>query len=311
MSRGRCRPDIRRLLKLRHFRMVEVLDSTRSMREAAARLGISTAAVSKSCIEIETIIGARLFERVGGRLEPTHLCHRVLTAARRVDAELIALNTDLQYLDKSLRGKVTIGYQAPALHACLPTWCSIITQAHPYLALRCEYGMRRHLLMGLEANKFDLILADLHGIESWPRLASQVLAVEWCAVSTCDRDMCFSEVLDNWKIYQDRLWMLPVPGMAMRERFDSTLRARGLKPPERIMEINSPIYTRQIQMATDALVLSPLSMLERPHELRFDRSGTASEIVMELGVVWARDKRVTPPVQFVLDTILRNAPRRA
>ncbi|GBQ70501.1 putative transcriptional regulator [Ameyamaea chiangmaiensis NBRC 103196] len=311
MGATRRHVDFRRQLKLRHVTLLDVLDTTRSMRETARRLGISTAAVSKGCIEIETIIGAQLFDRVGGVLVPTHLCARVVTACRRIDAELLALDEDLTHLEESLRGTVSIGFQAPALHTFLPRWCATIKQTHPYLTLKCHYGMRLDLLDDLETNRLDLILIDLLEIEGRARLAHESLCSEFCIVRDGPVDRRFSEVLEHWHLYESRVWLLPVRGMAMRERFDLMLAARGLRAPDKVVEFNSPIGTLDIADATDGLVFAPASMSESPHRtaLAPEAALAHGEMIMTLGVVWAHDTRMTPSARFVFETILADRPR--
>lgn len=52
--------NIRKNLKLRHFRLIEVLAETKNIRRTADRLNITPGAVSKSCLEIENILKTKL-----------------------------------------------------------------------------------------------------------------------------------------------------------------------------------------------------------------------------------------------------------
>ncbi|MBO1358212.1 LysR family transcriptional regulator [Acetobacter sacchari] len=313
MQKANDFPDVRRFLKLRHITLLHALDTTRSMKAAALRLGVSTAAVSKSCIEIEELLGAKLFRRLGGALEPTELCARVLTACRRIDAELIALNEDIVHMGKSLRGTVSIGFQAPALHTRLPNWCATVKREHPYLTLRCEYGMRATLLSELEANRLDMLLIDLHEIDVHPRFACEPLTTEFCVVVDKDANLRFSDVLRRWPEFVSRIWVLPVHGMAMRGRFDSLLKSRGLALPRRIIEVNSPIAAAEIGAAAEALMFVPASMLTHPHNLAvtLDDAFFQSEMFMTMGVAWLSDTRMTPSARFVFDAILADRPMEA
>src|SRR5690606_15206515 len=78
---------LRSYLKLRHLRLLVLLDDTRSLRRAAALLGISQPATSKALSEIESAFGLQLFERSGGGTRPTLYGEVVVRFARNVLAE--------------------------------------------------------------------------------------------------------------------------------------------------------------------------------------------------------------------------------
>ncbi|GCD76514.1 hypothetical protein NBRC3299_2806 [Acetobacter pasteurianus NBRC 3299] len=82
--------NLHKNLKLRHFRLIEVLAETKNIRRAADRLNITPGAVSKACLEIENIIKTKLFIRKYGSLVPNKICERFIIAGRRINAELNA-----------------------------------------------------------------------------------------------------------------------------------------------------------------------------------------------------------------------------
>ncbi|WP_256126886.1 LysR family transcriptional regulator [Ameyamaea chiangmaiensis] len=296
--------DLRRVLKLRHFHMLDVLDNTRTMRGAADVLGISIAAVSKACIELETLLDGRLFERGGGVLTPTQLCVRLLEVGQRIADDLTLLSPDLCAVQDSLRGTVRIGFQAPALQAHIPRWFAAIKNQHPFLTLTCEYGMRRQMLNELVADRYDILLIDLLGIETWPSLDSQCLHTVLCGIGDGKRKISMPAIMDDWPRYVDRMWLLPLRGMAMRDRFDALLSSRRLPPPERVIEINSPLSSFEIQEQTDALRIVGLETLfsNRPDQTP-DVTMPPESLLMAMGVVWARSRAISPSARLVLETI--------
>ena len=59
-----------RRLKLHQLRIVDAVSTHKSLIKAGAALGLTQPALSKSLHEIETMMGARLYERMGAALPP-------------------------------------------------------------------------------------------------------------------------------------------------------------------------------------------------------------------------------------------------
>lgn len=293
-----------RLLKFRHFQVIETLATTRSMRLAGENLGVSTAAISKSCLEIENILGARLFDRTAGRLVPTPLCTRVMVTGRRIHAELNHLEAELTLLQGSLHGRIRIGFQAPALELRLAGWFAAVKATHPFLTLTLEYGSRPWLISELEAHRFDLILVNVLGLDAQRRLAYRDVYVERCVVAAPEGVFDLSETLDRWPEFADRIWVLPVPGMAMREQFDAILKARGLRYPERLVEFSTPVAISEVRAACHGLSLLPVSMAQdKPRAEPTMQTPPFGEVFSRVGVVWAADIPLSAAAQFVLGVI--------
>jgi DNA-binding transcriptional LysR family regulator len=294
-----------RALKLRHFRVLETLNAARSMRVAARQLGVTTAAVSKSCLEIEDILGQTLFQRKGGQLIPALGVKRIIAAGQRINAELRSLHADLVNGQDELRGTVRIGFQAPVLQAALPGWITKIKTRHPYLTVALRYGMRPHLLADLEAQHIELALCSLMDVKGDPRFRSHVLGMDRHVVATGRGELELSEVLGRWEEFVDELWLLPERGMAMRDQFESALGLRGLRMPERLIEFSAPVLGLEIIEQCGAIGLMPLSMLhsEKPRDVSpVDAEG----MWLDLGVVWPRDVPLSPVTQAVLDCIVED-----
>ncbi|MGS0648412.1 LysR substrate-binding domain-containing protein [Komagataeibacter melomenusus] len=288
---------------MRHFHCIEIMETTRNMRLAAERMNVTVAAVSKACIEIETILGGKLFERKLGMLIPTQLCTRMLTAGRKIDAELNRLTADLSGVDGGLHGTIRIGFQAPPLQNRLSRWIASIKNESPFLNVICEYGMRRPLMMGVEAGLFDLIFVDLLQVESWPRLQSMQLCAQICVVRDNDTYIPFSEVLRRWPEFVNRLWMLPMRGLALRERFDAMLATHGLPPPSITIEVNSPFGLQCIHEATNALLICA-DPKQAPMRLNTGHRQLHNELYMHFGMIWARDRSMKEATRHVLEIIM-------
>jgi len=294
---------LHRRLKLRHLHLLDMLNTTRSMRQTASRLGISPAAVSKSCIEIEAILGKRLFDRVQGHLVPLPGLERVLVAARRIDHELQALSEDFTRETALLHGTLRIGFQAPMLERPLVSWVARMKHEQPFLTVSIEYGMRKRLLDDLHAGRNDIVAVNLLDVVSSGRFETRTLCLEHCVMIIDDVLMTSAEVFDKWSHFVDRVWLLPLKGMAMRDRFDQILLARDLSFPSRLIEISLPTLIEHLVEACDAAALMPVSLLSEAQLSRLPvlEGGTAGDdFYMEHGIAWARGGRLGPAAQYAL-----------
>lgn len=294
---------LHRRLKLRHLHLLDMLNTTRSMRQTAARLGISPAAVSKSCIEIEEILGKRLFERVQGHLVPLPGLERVLLAARRIDHELHALSEDFTREAALLHGTLRIGFQAPMLERLLVNWVVRMKHEQPFLTVSIEYGMRKRLLDDLHAGRNDIVAVNLLDVASSGRFETRTLCLEHCVIIIDNVLMTSAEVFDQWAHFVDRIWLLPLRGMAMRDRFEQILLSRGLALPPRLIEISIPTLIEPLVESCDAAALMPVSLLSETqlaHLPVLEGATAGDDFYMEHGIAWARGGRMNPTTQYAL-----------
>jgi DNA-binding transcriptional LysR family regulator len=98
-------------MDLRQLRALVAVVDTGTFTDAAARLGVSQAAVSRSVAALETGLGVRLLRRTTRRIELTPTGDRVVAQARRVLDEV----THLQRLAESSRTELRVGYAWAAL----------------------------------------------------------------------------------------------------------------------------------------------------------------------------------------------------
>ena len=74
-------------LELRHLRCLVAIVDSGSFTDAAIELGISQAAVSRTLIALEEVLGARLLHRTSRSVTPTTAGVQVLARARHLLAE--------------------------------------------------------------------------------------------------------------------------------------------------------------------------------------------------------------------------------
>src|SRR5712691_9191082 len=85
-------------LRVKQLLLLVALDQHRSIRKAAEEIHVSQPAASKSLIELEAVMGCRLFERGRNGLRPTEAGQCVTTYAHDMLGTLRRLRGDLDRL---------------------------------------------------------------------------------------------------------------------------------------------------------------------------------------------------------------------
>lgn len=149
-------------LRLHLLRAAEAIDSHGSLLKAAAALGLSQPALSRSLHELEGLVERRLFERHARGVTATEAGRVLAAAARRVLAELRGLDAALDALDQPGQARVAIGALPVASVGVLPAVLTRLTAAHPEFAVSLHQGRTEELLPLLAAGELDLIVGRLY-----------------------------------------------------------------------------------------------------------------------------------------------------
>ena len=96
-------------LKNRHLALLAHIDHAGSLTRAAAALGISQPAATKTLAELETIFGAPLFNRAGVRLAPTELGRLAIVRANHMLQALANWGQEMDTVRAGHRAHLSIG----------------------------------------------------------------------------------------------------------------------------------------------------------------------------------------------------------
>ena len=88
--------------------VVATLAETQSFSAAARRLGVAHTTVARRLRDMEAYYSARLFERSAHGVVPTIEGERLVALARRMEAELLAVESDIRGQDQTLTGHVRL-----------------------------------------------------------------------------------------------------------------------------------------------------------------------------------------------------------
>ncbi|AJK50315.1 LysR family transcriptional regulator [Burkholderia plantarii] len=112
----------------------------RSFTAAAQQLGLSTSAVSKAIVRLETRVGVRLFHRSTRTVALTPEGTLFLGRCRRILGEVEAAECELQHLQNSPRGKLRISL--PSIGMLFIEKIAAFKAMYPEIELDIDYGDR-------------------------------------------------------------------------------------------------------------------------------------------------------------------------
>jgi DNA-binding transcriptional LysR family regulator len=143
-----------------------------SLGKAAAALGLSQPALSKSIRKLEANLGLQLFERTTSGVVPTLYAQTLARRGQAIRADILSSIAELQKLKAGEVGEVRMGV-APALSPhFVPRVVALTNERHPSLTIAVHEGLYENLAYGVTRGELDFALTNLpfdglaHGLQS-------------------------------------------------------------------------------------------------------------------------------------------------
>jgi DNA-binding transcriptional LysR family regulator len=159
--------------RLRELEIFRALLHTRSVSDAARRLGVSQPAVSKALRQLETGLGFRLFERRRDGLHPTAEAEALLPALDGVFTSVAALAEAGAALREGRAAQVTVGAVPSLANTVLPMAVAATLARYPGLRIGVQVGVTQEVVTAVARGAADLGL--VHDILDDPLLAVEEL----------------------------------------------------------------------------------------------------------------------------------------
>lgn len=166
----------------RHFQIFTAVMRSRGLGEAALKLGISRAAVSKTLALLQRETGVDLFTREGNRLEPTAAARRLLPRAEQATKHLEWALEEAAVLRQGSVRTVTVAAHAPPLIALLPAAIRRLQATHPDVNVRLTVEAPPEVLLRVAHHEVDLGVTN-------PPAPNTISAVQLCESRTISQDL--------------------------------------------------------------------------------------------------------------------------
>ncbi len=247
-------------LKLHLLRAADAIDTQGSLLKAAASLGITQPALTKSLRDLEEMMQQRLFERHARGTRPTPAGAVVARAARRILAELHRLDEELDTLASPSRGTVALGALPVTAAGVLPGVLARLKARQPDIQIRLQQGRTEELLPLLAAGEIDLIVGRLYEPPLPDSFSREPLWHEPISILArthhpiFDEDKVTVEALARYDL------VLPTVSQRVGQEIDQILAVLRLQPTASLRS-SSYGFIREMLHATDLISMMPRLMM--------------------------------------------------
>ncbi len=227
-------------LRLRHLRLLELIDEHRSLRAVAEVLKLTQPAVSQMVKDLEHAFGVTLVDRSARGVSLTQAGELALQRAR---SGLAAVDHLVGELQADRPPVVRVGTNPAVMFQLLPSAIRLLDERDARLRFKVRAGMVNDMLPELWAGNLDCYV----GRVDWDRLPPSMLDVlrhdpltETDLVLACSVTHPLAERADlSVRDLMDWPWALPPEGSNNRIAFETAFRNHGLAGPTPVVEMAS------------------------------------------------------------------------
>lgn len=148
-------------ITLRQLHYLQALAATGNFRRAAEQVGVSQPSLSAQIALLEQRLAIRLVERGGGAAILTPRGRDIVERARRILADVRALEDSAQDDADGLSGIVRLGVSPTLGPYLMPHVVARLHRDHPALKLHVREGFPDDLMRDLAGGKHDMVLVQL------------------------------------------------------------------------------------------------------------------------------------------------------
>ena len=295
-------------IKLRHVRLFLAVAELDGLTAAARALGLSQPAVSKSLSELEAMLRARLFVRLGRRVTLTAEGEAFRRHAREALASLDAAAQSTQV--EAGRRRLSVGLLPTVSTRFFPEIVGQFQQERLGLTLCIETGAHPVLLRKLRDRQIDMMIGRMPQAAEMPGLEFEFLYEEpIVAVVRADHPARKEPIV---KVMRDCPVILPTRDSIIRTTVDTYLASLGLADLVPDVETSTLALGRGLLLVTDAVWFISQGVVEA--ELETEQLVTlplaATYLSGAVGMTLARGHRVPTELSFLMKLARQSAHTR-
>jgi len=244
-------------IKTRQLQLLAELRQTGSVLQAAVTLGMSQSAASRMLSNLESEIGAPLFERHARGVTPTVYGEAVTRRAMSALAEIARAADEVDELARGRRTPLSVGCLISQSATYLPAALLRLAKSAPDIVVETHSDRSATLITGLLEARFDLVIARVRDASLEPDLIFEPLCDEPIGVFARPGH----PLVGRRKLSLNDLggfnWILPPRGTDLRARLDALCAQNGLPRFDGMLHTMSiPVILSMIGQS-DTLVALP------------------------------------------------------
>lgn len=250
-------PTLSRLLKISHFRLISAIVEHGQLGRAAEVLAITQPAASRALADIESSVGAPLFERHAKGLTPTPIGRAVAQHAADILLELRNLGREIDELKQGKGGSASVGAVTGAAVGFVIPAIQQLKAVSPNAEVSVNVDTSAILVNDLIEGRNDFVLArlpsgaDINAFEIQPARTESVHLV----VKEDHPLAGASEVsIRDLSHYE---WVIQSHRAPLREAIDNAFLSAGAQVPENIT--NTTSLLAMIAILVSSTTIAPLA----------------------------------------------------
>jgi LysR family pca operon transcriptional activator len=251
-----------RRIKLRHLTCFLAVARHRTIGAAAADIGMTQPAASKTIQELEEILGARLFERSKAGSVPTALGRLF---QRHAEAGIAALNRGVDSVAQA-RGAVDevvrVGALPTVAARLMPAAVDRFLAGEGAATVRVVSGPNTALIADLRVGTLDLVVGRMAEADGMSGLSFEHLYSEQVAFVVRPGHPLLGAGGFDIRRVADYPVLTPAPGSIIHPTVERFLAAEGIGRPPRRIETVSPSFGRVFVAGSDAVWIISRGVVE-------------------------------------------------
>ncbi|MEB3901994.1 LysR family transcriptional regulator [Pseudomonas putida] len=229
-------------LRLRQLRLLISLDELGSIHKAAEAMSITQPGATKALNEIESTLGAVLFDRTSKGLEANDLGRCVVRYARLINTDLAHLREEMLGILQGHGGRLSVGTIMGAVPMMVEGLASL-REAQPDLSVTVVEDTSDRLLSLLDQGRLDVVICRTSVSRRPAAYESRVKHQEQLVlVANPAHPLAGSQSLNLSQLTDSRWVVFPV-NMPLRLTLEREFREAGLSFPQYPIETSSTFTT--------------------------------------------------------------------
>lgn len=297
--------DLARRLKPNQLRLLLKIAETGQLQAAAHLTAISQPAASRTLAEVETALGAALFERHPKGMEPTPLGAIFLRHAKVILEELDLLQAEAERFATGDMGRVRIGtVTGPAVGSLMPAVREIKSEA-PDIEFTIEVAPSTELTRGLVEGRYDFVISRLApGYDAREFRLHPARGEVVSLLVRPEHPLAGQRALPLQALLAHE-WVVQDIGSPIRQAVEAAFHAQGLSVPRKVTNSSSLLIALAFLQGTDTI--APLThevanmLLEDPLRARVRVLDLATPItVSPCFIIQNRGRQLSSAAERVL-----------
>lgn len=306
----KLRPDwhLRGRLRLRHLRLVTILDEVRNLSETAQQLATTQPAASRMLAEVEEIVGRKLFVRTAKGSFPTAHGATLIRHARWILGDLERLPEEFSVLDQAGEESLAVGSNFSPSAMLIPRALIALREVKPNVAVNLREAAVELLLPDLYKRELDIIIARLVPTAQNPDLVQRELIEEPLVVVARVKHPLLKHEPPSWADLGLYPWILPPAGNVVRRGMELLFEQNKIAP-KCALESVSALANSVLMDELDAISVLPQSVA-RHYEARSFVSILPVKLPLvfpPLGIIMHRSMEPSPTMADFIDCITEEA----